>query len=274
MEIVILVENSSDNSSIKGKHGLSLLIKLSEQTFLYDFGPKNTLLKNAKALFVNLEAIDFAVLSHNHIDHGGAINQFCEINNKALIHVSTDLSEPLYSKFFSTLKIPVGTSLKPKHRNRVVSHEKSTEIAHNVFLTKLSPYTSASTLNKALFIKKNSAFMLDTFEHESALVVIENGELVVFCSCSHHGVSHILNDVELQFPSYKIKAYVGGFHMYNPISKKNENEKIINEEIIALKNRDIKYYTGHCTGELAFDLFKNEFGEKIKKINTGMKIML
>lgn len=47
------------------------------------------------------------------------------------------------------------------------------------------------------------------------------------------------NDVERQFPSYKIKAYVGGFHMYNPISKKNENEKIINKEINALENRDI-----------------------------------
>lgn len=274
MEIIVLVENSSYNQDIKGVHGLSLVIKTIDKTILYDFGPKNSLHKNANLLSIHLKDIDFAVLSHNHVDHGGDINNFCKLNKKALIHVNTDLSDKLYTKLFSFIKFPVGIRLKSRYKNRIVEHNKSEEIVKNTYLLKLSEYRNESSLNQDLYISRNGKLEKDDFQHESALVINDNNELVVFCSCSHHGVSNILNDVESSFPDHKIKAFIGGFHMCNPISKKNESEIFIKKEIVDLKKRNIIYYTGHCTGEFALTLFKNEIMDRVIKISTGMKIII
>ena len=274
MEIHVLVENSSANENIKGRHGLSLLIKTDNKSILYDFGPKNSLSKNADNLSVSLEDIDFAVLSHNHIDHGGDINNFCRLNNKAKIHVNTNLSERLYTKLFSFIKFPIGIKLNPEYRNRIIEDNNSDEIAENIYLLRLSDYISKSTLNIDLFIKKNNGYENDTFQHESALVIKDYNELVIFCACSHHGVSNIIDDAEKKFPGHKIKAFVGGFHMCNPVSKKNESEIYIRNEIERLKEKNIVYYTGHCTGDYAFSLFKSELKNKINKISTGMIISI
>lgn len=272
MEIQVIVENTSDNNKVKGRHGLSLLITTNNTSLLYDFGPLNSLQQNAKYLGVQLHNVDIAVLSHNHIDHGGDINNFCLINKKALIHVNTDLSEKLYTKIMSFLYFPVGIKLNSKYRNRIVVHNNSEKILDYIHLVKLSKYKNKSNLNKDLYIKKNGKYRNDDFQHESAIVIEEDQELFVFCACSHHGVSKILEDVKHNFPNRKIKAFIGGFHMCNPVNKKNEKEEIIREEIEAIKKYDTNLYTGHCTGSFAFGLFTEELGNKVHKLSTGMRI--
>lgn len=273
MEIQVIVENTTENTKIKGKHGLSLLIKTNDNLILYDFGPKNSLRSNSKKLCLTLEDVDLTVLSHNHIDHGGDINYFCKINKKAMIHVNTDLSDKLYTKLLSVIKFPVAIKLKNIFENRIVIHNSSEEIVKNVFVLKLSKYSHESTLNKDLYIIRNNKFVEDDFEHESALIINDDDdELVVFCACSHHGVSNIVEDVKKYFPNKKIKAFVGGFHMCNPISKKNEPAEYIEKEIQKLKQYKINYYTGHCTGEFAFNILKNELNNEMNRISTAMII--
>lgn len=272
MEIQVLVENTSGNKNIKGKHGLSLLIQFNGKSILYDFGPKNSLLKNAEKLTVQLEKIDLAVLSHNHLDHGGDLNDYCKINTKSSIHVVTDLKDKLYAKVLGFLKFPVGVTLNPAFASRLIIHRKSEEIAEKVYVVKLSEYANDSVLNKDLLVKIDNKYKQDNFYHESALVINENNELVVFCSCSHHGVSYIVNDVENYFPGKRIKAFIGGFHMCNPVSQKNESLIHINDEINKLKMKNIRYYTGHCTGDFAFSIFKEAFKDNVKKLSTGMRI--
>lgn len=156
MEVQVIVENDSINPTIKGKHGLSLLINNNDKIILYDFGPRNSLHKNAKQLSIDLETVDLAVLSHNHIDHGGDLNAFCNINSKAHIHVNTDLSDKLYTKLFAFINFTVGIKLLPENRKRIIIHDKSEEIARNVFILKLSEYLYESTLNNDLFVKKDN----------------------------------------------------------------------------------------------------------------------
>ena len=71
----------------------------------------------------------------------------------------------------------------------------------------------------------------------------------------------------ISFPNKKIYALVGGFHLY----------KSSDEEVKALADRIKKtgiekIYTGHCTGEKAFGILKNELGDNAQQLHVGLVI--
>jgi 7,8-dihydropterin-6-yl-methyl-4-(beta-D-ribofuranosyl)aminobenzene 5'-phosphate synthase len=94
----------------------------------------------------------------------------------------------------------------------------------------------------------------------------ENG-LVIFNSCSHAGPDNIIAEVSAAFPGKKICALIGGLHLY----------KLTDEEVRAFADRlrktgVKKVLTGHCTGDRAFVVLKEELGETVEQLYTGMEI--
>lgn len=75
MIITSLVENTS-HSEMKAKHGLSLYIETKRHKILFDLGPNRTLFDNAAKRNIDLSPIDTVIISHGHMDHGGALAQF------------------------------------------------------------------------------------------------------------------------------------------------------------------------------------------------------
>ena len=84
MKIISLLENTS-NTNLKPKHGLCLYIETLKHKILFDLGPDETYIKNAKLKKIDLEEIDIVIISHGHIDHGGGLKSFLKINSKAKI---------------------------------------------------------------------------------------------------------------------------------------------------------------------------------------------
>ena len=58
MRITTLVENTKISDEYENKHGLSFHIETEKHNILFDLGPKNTFLTNAKKLNINLEEVD------------------------------------------------------------------------------------------------------------------------------------------------------------------------------------------------------------------------
>lgn len=81
MKITALVENTTNMPNIKAKHGLSLYIETEKHKILFDMGSGARLLANAKRLKIDLKKVDLAILSHGHVDHGGAIG--CLFENQS-----------------------------------------------------------------------------------------------------------------------------------------------------------------------------------------------
>ena len=66
-----------------------------------------------------------------------------------------------------------------------------------------------------------------------------------------------------------VYALVGGFHLYHTSP----------EDVRAFAHRlrstcVEKIYTGHCTGEAAFRILREELGEQAVQLRTGMEIVL
>ena len=87
VKIVVLLENTTESSKLKCKHGLSLYAETEKHKILFDMGPNELFLKNAEALGVNIADIDIAVISHGHVDHCGGLKYFLEKNRKAKIYI-------------------------------------------------------------------------------------------------------------------------------------------------------------------------------------------
>lgn len=90
MYIGTIVEDTlKENCSfLKSEHGLSLYIKYNDKNILFDSGPSDVLIENSSKMGLNLEEIDYLILSHGHFDHGGGIIPFLKkiIKQKSLFN--------------------------------------------------------------------------------------------------------------------------------------------------------------------------------------------
>lgn len=118
MTITALVENTTQ-SGLKARHGLSLYIETKKHKILFDLGPDDTLLRNAKKRGIDLSKVDTVIISHGHADHGGALSGFLTVNRTAKIYLQKNAFEPHYSKAFF-LKIPVGLDKSLKTNPQIV----------------------------------------------------------------------------------------------------------------------------------------------------------
>ncbi|MDO4428351.1 MAG: MBL fold metallo-hydrolase [Atopobiaceae bacterium] len=74
MRVTVLMENSTPSSRLAARHGLSLWLELEDgRRVLFDMGPDDAFLANARALDMDVTSADLAVLSHGHYDHGGGL---------------------------------------------------------------------------------------------------------------------------------------------------------------------------------------------------------
>ena len=87
MKITALLENTSEREDMLTEHGLSLYIETQNHTILFDMGQSGLFAKNAAVLGIDLGAVDIAVLSHGHYDHGGGLAVFLEINKTAPVWI-------------------------------------------------------------------------------------------------------------------------------------------------------------------------------------------
>ena len=98
MKIVTLMENTSCLETLTCEHGLSLYLETRGYKILFDAGQSSAFAENAKKLGINLDQVDFVVLSHGHYDHGGGLGKFLECNQTAPVYVSSHAFEPHYSQ--------------------------------------------------------------------------------------------------------------------------------------------------------------------------------
>lgn len=263
MRIIVLVENTTERSNLDTEHGLSLYIEANNHKILFDMGQSDLFEKNAYKLGVDISAVDIAVLSHGHYDHGGGIKRFLQINDKASIYISKYAFEPHYSgtEKYIGLDISINNNERLIKVNDYLKLDDGLEI-FSCNQKKCKYITSSFGLNM-LFDNK---FLPDNFRHEQYLLISENEKKILISGCSHKG---ILNITEW----FKPDILVGGFHFMklDPIyDGKLELETSAN----ILKSFDTTYYTCHCTGTEQYNYIKGYMKNQLHYISCGQEIIV
>lgn len=273
MRCTVLMENKSEGT-LACEHGLSLWIENRDHKFLLDTGATDAFLQNADALGIDLNEAEAAILSHAHFDHSGGFRGFFQRNSHAEVYLQETAKEACYSIYHDKkryLGIPEGVLKEYPKRFRYSSGE--VHLADGVWLL---PHSSQGLWKRGekahMFRQTKEGLMVDDFQHEQSLVIRTDRGLTVFNSCSHGGIDVIVEEVRRRFPDEKVYAVAGGFHLMT--SKGIHTLAYAPEEVEALGNRlkelgVEQIYTGHCTGEPAFQILKEQWGGRVHYLMAG-----
>lgn len=274
MKITVLVENTGPNELII-EHGLSLYIEFNDKKYLLDAGQSDSFFKNAHALSIDLDRVDKAVLSHGHYDHGDGFMVFLNQYKDKVVYGAKNIFDDYYSGSGGSVHY-IGLSSKLKQmKNRFNTILKDTKIDEKIYLI-LDDVSNTKEIGvqKKLYKKVDDVLQPDNFDHELSLVFDTPKGLVICNSCSHAGLESIVDNIKkrLNKPVY---AYVGGLHMKstkNHIETSSFTEEQIQNLCIFIE-KNIQYVlTGHCTGNVSYDLLKKYLKDRIDFLTTGKTI--
>ena len=270
MKIVTLLENTACDAGLCAAHGLSLYIETPKHKILFDMGPDARFLDNAKKLGVDLSAVDIAVLSHGHYDHGGGLRAFCEINSQADIFIHTDAFGDFYA--VEEGKEPRYIGLDPELwelESRIVPTSEFVKLDDELTLFSNEPEVfPALAASAKLQVETPEGLRPDSFTHEQNLLVTAWGKSVLFAGCAHRGIVNILAGARERLGRLP-DAVFGGFHFFELDPADPESARLIDDTGKALLEGETVYYTGHCTGEYAYERLHAILGDRLRRMTGG-----
>lgn len=252
MKIVTLMDNLAC-PGLEAEHGLSLYIETRGLKILFDAGQSGAFAENAEKLGIDLKAVDLAVLSHGHYDHGGGLPRFLEINDHAKIYVN----QYAFGRHCNAAGRYIGLDPALKDSGRLVLTRGEETIAPGLSLhtLPLPPEDSAG-----LTFETEGISRPEDFRHEQYLLVREGDRRVLLSGCSHKGIGSIM-------AHFRPDVLVGGFHFM-----KLEDPAALEAAARRLLAFDARYYTGHCTGQRQFALLKRVMGQRLEYLMAGREI--
>ena len=254
--------------------GYSALVHYNGKTILFDAGNNTDIFEhNVKALGVDLTKVDIAVLSHYHADHFSGFDYLLRVSPKVKIYLpdEPELGSPVEFKFSNESKEDL-KGIAPEQmyfggtKDSLVyrasgsfphsNHEfvkSNREIAPGVFLiathARMMGYFDAYPPNS-----KDHPRLEELAELSLALKT-EQG-VVIVTGCAHTGVEEIVR-ITKQYVGPNIDLVVGGYHLL-PYDQKY----ILNLARTMKSELHVRRVApAHCTGNLAFKIFRQEFGE-------------
>lgn len=269
MRIVTLLENTAAVPGMEIRHGLSLYVETKKHKLLFDMGPDDAFLRNAKALGVDIGAVDVATISHGHSDHGGGLATFLAHNDHAKVYIRRDAFAKYHAKRGdSALMEYIGLDSALSGHERIVLTEEQLRIDEELLLySGVSGDLYRPTANASLLMEQEGQCVPDVFSHEQNLIITSEGHAVLFGGCSHCGILNILEGADAHVD--RIDAVIAGFHLHNPMTGDWEADDVLSAIANRLAMRHTKYYTCHCTGDAPYAYLKARLGEQIERIGTG-----
>ena len=267
LEMTVLIDNVATEPLV-GEWGLSILITADDRSILLDTGASHLFAQNAERLGIDLNSVDTGVLSHAHYDHADGMDTFFSLNQEAPFLVREGTRENCFGIKDGALHyIGIQSGILKQHEARIQYVDGVYKIADGLWLVphRKSDYTAIAMRND-LYTVCGQDRRPDDFAHEQSLVVETEKGLVVFNSCSHAGMTNILADISEMLGREDVYAYVGGLHLYKMT---DEELDLMCGEIQRTAIEHI--FTGHCTGDHAFNYLQGRLGPGIRQFSSGFR---
>lgn len=268
--ITILYDAFGKSSALKKDWGFSALVEYGGKRILFDTGNNaDTLAQNVKVLGVDLQKLDFVVVSHRHGDHIGGLNYLLSVNPAVRIYAPREIwgtfggsvaigefyrhldALPAEQRYFDGAPPQAISSGVPWPRANLIQVDSITEIVPGIYLIPTVSQTPGTLELRELTL----------------VVRTPKGQILV-AGCSHPGVEQILEAAAAVDPH--IYLVCGGLHLLK--APDAELERLA----VALHDRwkVERLAPGHCTGEPAFAIFQRVFGDRYSYAGLGSIIEL
>lgn len=278
MRVTVLMENSTPSSRLAARHGLSLWLELDDgRRVLFDMGPNDGFLANARSLGVDVTEADLAVVSHGHYDHGGGLGAFLAACGDAGRDVPVYVREHAFEEHVSGTPerhhaIGLDPALATDPRVRPTGERCDLGGGLALFSTARRAHPTARS-NGRLMERRDGALVPDRFLHEQSLLVREGDRLALVSGCSHGGVLNLMDAAE-ELAGAPLTSVVAGFHLMDPSGGTVEDEGLTRSLARELAARPARYLTCHCTGTDAFALLRDKLGGRVSYLHVGSRVTL
>jgi 7,8-dihydropterin-6-yl-methyl-4-(beta-D-ribofuranosyl)aminobenzene 5'-phosphate synthase len=266
--ITILYDAFGSPSALVKDWGFAAFVEYDGRRILFDTGNDSRIFAhNVKELGVDLARLDAVVISHRHGDHTSGLNHLLEVNPGVKIYA------PQEGAFFKS-RIPEGflkrspdvppdlryydgkaperwVSGTPWEKGNFQIVAKTAEIFPGFFLV---PVRSQ---------KPGTMEM-----NEVSLAIRTPKGLAVVVGCSHPGVEKILEEAAKIDP--RLYTVTGGFHLV--LTHQDDVQRTAATLRDTLKVERVA--PGHCTSELGFLVFLDQFKERFDRAGLGAVIAL
>lgn len=272
-------------------HGLSLVVDVhvgnGRHSFLFDAGPEEyTVQRNGAALGVDFGAIEAAMLSHGHWDHGGGLLAALQLmrsgggERKIPFYMHPDMFCRRGIQFPNDFVLPFRDVPKEAELNALGADVQCSKDAQTILddcyfisgeIPRITPF-EVGFPNHVRQVSPDSNTDGDKWEpdpwimDERYLAVHVKGKgIVVFTACSHAGVVNVLEDAKAKFGDIGLHCVMGGFHLSGA-----GVEPIIPDTIARMAEFDLDVIVpAHCTGYRAVTALVNAFGSKVVPSAVG-----
>lgn len=268
-KLTVIVDNTP-YGNMKGEWGLSILSEYAGKKILVDVGASELFAENMSKLGFDIEDIDYGVLSHAHYDHANGMPRFFKENHKAKFYLRETTGENCYvKKFFFRKYIGIPKNVMTGYADRIEIVSGDYKLFEGAYLI---PHKTkgleAIGKREMMYQKTLRGWKADDFSHEQSLVLDTDKGLVIINCCSHGGAVNIINEVKETFPDKGVYGLIGGFHLYN---KSEDEVRQVAKKI--LKTGIDFVCTGHCTKDKAYNIMKEELGDKLQQLRVGLEMI-
>ena len=271
MKVIALLENEAAAESLCAAHGLSLYIETPKHKILFDMGPDGGFAENARALGVDLAAVDIAFLSHGHFDHGGGIAAFLAANDTAKIYIHKEAFGE-YVALEADGERYIGIDGALRCSDRIILTEGAVRIDEELLLFSDVPRDfDVGAASGRLYRRGLEGLERDGFVHEQDLLITAEGKTVLVSGCSHRGIVNILQRAR-EIAAGEIDAMIGGFHLFQLEEGDSAADRLIEVTGTALLTGKTVYYTGHCTGDYAYEKLQPILGARLHRVMGGTEL--
>ncbi len=259
MRITVLTENTTNDPQLIAEHGLSLYIESNGIRLLFDTGQSDALLHNAAALGIDPAAVDTAVLSHGHYDHGGGLTAFLQCNAKATVY----LQRRAFGAYYNAADKYIGLAPELQHAARLQTVGDIHTLNDNMTLFSCNDVQLLYPVEPFGLQKQENAAALcpDDFLHEQYLLITEGKKRILISGCSHKGGCNLA-------AHFQPDVFIGGLHL-SKLDPQTADAARLDAIAAQLLTYPTQYYTCHCTGETQYAYLKKTMGDRLQYLRTG-----
>lgn len=275
IKVTTLIENSCDpQKGYSSEHGLALYLEADGLKILFDTGQSGKFIENAAKLGIDLNGLDYIIISHGHYDHANGLKPLLQsiaarptlvvgseffrkkcklLEDGSCIYNGVDFEEAEIAAKMPLIKVS-SDSYQLSERVKIHHHFDRT--------------TDYEKLNEKYRYIEGNQTVQDDFADEIALAISIKKGVVVIVGCSHVGVVNILETIKIR-DNCPIHGVIGGTHLVEA------NRQRIDRTIDAFKTMGLKMAAvSHCTGQQGQEAIRIQMPEQFIYNDTANVIEL
>jgi 7,8-dihydropterin-6-yl-methyl-4-(beta-D-ribofuranosyl)aminobenzene 5'-phosphate synthase len=269
-QITVLYDAFGKTSTLRKDWGFSALIEYGGKRILFDTGNNADIFAhNVEAKGIDLKQLDFAVMSHRHGDHTSGLNYLLKVNPGVKIYAPQEnfgvFGAALPGTFYRRNEsLPADMRYfdgRPPDTLRFGSPWPEANFAWITKTTEVAPGVHLILLN--------GTWGVDLEVKEISLAIETPDGIVLVVGCSHPTIEKIVEAARSTI-NRPVHLLLGGTHLLPA-----KDDQISSIAASLRDNWNVRYIAPvHCTGEPAFAILKESFGDRYIYAGLGSTVLL